>query len=321
MLGIVPATEVPAERLVELTYGLRRSLIARGEYLPPDWVEEAANDLRAGRLLGWAIPGSPGGLAVLSLHGARAVGHLHVESGADASRRGTALLAELRASVPSNAVRTDAGVTGLSDAEERTVAATFSSEPGFSVLRRFRLTRSTADATPREGSPFPAGVRRMPIRTLPLPLLAQLDWTGFQGTPDEAFVAEDVAADQRLLADILDGRLGRFLDEASGALVNGDDQLIGAMLTGEESPRTAVFLDLVVHPAFRRRGMAASLLAWGIRAAAALGYPAVALWVTETNEPARALYQRLGFGPDIQTAIYRWSTAGPAPVTQPQSGR
>ena len=321
MLGIVPATEVPVDRLVELTHGLRQALVRRGEYLPADWVEEAANDLRAGRLAGWVLPSSPGGLAVVSVHGARAVGHLHVEPGPEARQRGTALLAQLRANISREAGRTDAGVTGLTDIEEHGVAATFADDPGFSVLRRFRLSRGTQDVVPQEGAPFPSGIRRIPVRSLPLEQLAQLDWAGFQGTPDEAFVAEDVSADQRLLGDILDGRLGRFLDEASGAVVNSDDQLVGAILTSEESPRTAVFLDLVVHPAFRRHGMATSLLRWGIRASAALGYPSVALWVTETNSPARALYERLGFAREMETAIYRWSTPGPAPAAHPQSGR
>ena len=103
--------------------------------------------------------------------------------------------------------------------------------------------------------------------------------------------------------------------------MNTDDQLVGAVLTAEESPRDAIFLDLVVHPAFRRHGMASLLLRWGIRAAAALGYATVTLWVTETNLPARALYERIGFQPDLQTAIYRWSMPGPAPAAHPQSGR
>jgi ribosomal protein S18 acetylase RimI-like enzyme len=321
MPGPVPAPAVPSDRLLELTHALRASLAERGEHLPAAWVEEAANDLRAGRLQGWAIPGTPGGLSVLSIHGPRAVGHVHIEPGAGPSQRGIDLLGALRTHVPRDADRTDAGVTGLDDAEERSVAAHFEGDAGFSVLRRFRLARSTAGATSDPGSPFPVGIQRILVRELPIEQLAQLDWAGFQGTPDEAFVAEDVSADQRLLADILDGRLGRFLDEASAALINADDQLVGAVLTAEDSPRSAVLLDLVVHPAFRRQGVASSLLRWGLRASAALGYATVTLWVTETNRPARALYEGAGFVPDLQTAIYRWSTPGPAPATHAQPGR
>jgi ribosomal protein S18 acetylase RimI-like enzyme len=321
MVGPVPATQVPADRLLELTHALRTALALRGEYLPPDWVEGAATDLRADRLTGWVLPGSPGGLAVLSVHGPRAVGHLHVEEGADPIPRGIALLTALRAHVPREAAQTVVGVTGLRDPEERAVEAAFAVDPGFSVLRRFRLVRATSDSGTVPDSPFPPGARRLPVRDLPLPLLAQLDWAAFQGTSDEAFVAEDVAADQRLLDDILQGRLGRFLDEASAALVDDHDQLNGAILTAEESPRCAVFLDLVVHPAFRRQGVARSMLRWGTRAAAALGYSTVSLWVTETNRPARSLYEQFGFGPDIHTAIYRWSVPGPASPEQAHPGR
>ena len=118
----VRASEVPADRLLELTHALRRSLTARGEYLPPVWVEEAANDLRTGSTDRLGTPQPAGGLAVVSIHGARAVGHLHVEPGPEASQRGVALLAGLRAAVPRDALRSDVGVTGLTDEEEQAVA-------------------------------------------------------------------------------------------------------------------------------------------------------------------------------------------------------
>jgi len=52
---------------------------------------------------------------------------------------------------------------------------------------------------------------------------------------------------------------------------------------------------LVVAPAYRRRGVGVALVRAGLAAVAHLGARAVILEVGYTNEPAIALYQRLGF--------------------------
>jgi ribosomal protein S18 acetylase RimI-like enzyme len=61
-------------------------------------------------------------------------------------------------------------------------------------------------------------------------------------------------------------------------------------------PAPAFYVDaLATHPAFRRRGAAAALLAEAERQARTRGLPAVALDTTVTNSEARALYAREGF--------------------------
>jgi ribosomal protein S18 acetylase RimI-like enzyme len=50
-----------------------------------------------------------------------------------------------------------------------------------------------------------------------------------------------------------------------------------------------------VSPAARRLGVGAQLVDAAVDAAKSGGAPALLLWVVETNDPARALYERLGF--------------------------
>lgn len=79
--------------------------------------------------------------------------------------------------------------------------------------------------------------------------------------------------------------LGRRQDRAAGAAfiaVHGDI----AMLHG-----------LVVLPAFRRMGLAAAIMAEATRWAGENGAQTLALVVTQANDPANALYARLGMTP------------------------
>jgi ribosomal protein S18 acetylase RimI-like enzyme len=141
--------------------------------------------------------------------------------------------------------------------------------------------------------------------------LTALDVRAFLGSPDESLVAESFEEDRRVLSEILEGLLGRFLAEASRALVTENGELVAALLTGEQTSRSGVYLDLIVDPAYRKRGLATYLARWGFRALLALGYESVRLWVTESNLPARHLYEALGFLKIDQALIFRWDRPGP----------
>jgi ribosomal protein S18 acetylase RimI-like enzyme len=309
------------DELLELTHGVRTELLHRAEFLPASWVEEAATDLLAGRLVGWVLPvGEPAGLAFYSRRPHRAYAHVHLDPGPDGVDRARRLLAHVWASLPAEIEKADAGVTGLTESEETELAAIVRRWSGTTTLERLDMERRTAPMVPVPAEPD-GPERRVPIAEIPLAALAQLDWAAFHGTPDESLIADTIEDDQRILSDIVAGHLGRFLPEASMALVDAEDHLVGALLTAEQSPRRAVFLDLVVHPAARRRGLGSRLVRFGLRAASALGYGQVGLWVTASNEPARALYDAHGFRPERRAVIYRFNRATAATASvrpQPQ---
>jgi ribosomal-protein-alanine N-acetyltransferase len=64
--------------------------------------------------------------------------------------------------------------------------------------------------------------------------------------------------------------------------------------------------NLAVDPAWRRRGVGAALLVFVLDAAAAEGAKRATLEVRRSNEPARRLYERFGFGfAGVRKGYYR----------------
>ncbi len=102
---------------------------------------------------------------------------------------------------------------------------------------------------------------------------------------------------------LLNGELiGPVLAGASGQAEDEEGAVLGAIVVVHWSgdggrwrggPWVA---DVLVSPEHRRRGIAAALLRRAMAACAASGAPRVGLSVT-TGNPARALYDRLGFVP------------------------
>jgi ribosomal protein S18 acetylase RimI-like enzyme len=314
-----PATEARTDLLLELVQGARKALVARGESITSVWVEEAAADLKAGRQVGWTA--GERGLAFASSRPTRTFAHLHVTDGPDPVEIAETLLAVLITHFGPGVSRLEAGVSGLSEEQEAELAERFLRVTGASILLRARMERPVPLALPGPPLPDPPKTERTPVRTIPLAALAELDWRSFHGTADERLVADTVEEDRQSLEEILGGKIGRFLDEASCALLREGKELLGAVLVSEHDPRTAVILDLLVEPSERRRGLGRFLLLWTLRALTALGYTTARLWVTEANRPARALYDSLGFTVTGRSRIFRYEAEAPPSVPQPQTSR
>lgn len=310
--GVTSARECRLPELLELTAGLRRALVQRGEHLPPHWPEEAAEDLKAGRLEGFVLgpPLDPRALAFLSLRPRRGFGQVHVASPDDRIPLAWLALSMLPTSAPVTVERIDSGVTGLTAAEERELGETLALRPGFEIVERFGLARPLGLDNPPEVPPLPAGYQFRSVRSFPLETVNALDWEAFRGGPDAAFIADSLESNRRLIEGIIGGQLGRFIDEASVAIADPSGRLVGFLLTVEESPRVGIFVDLAVDPAFRRHGLGRVLVQRGLRALLALGQASARLWVTESNRSARALYESVGFRREESANIYRWRRLG-----------
>jgi ribosomal protein S18 acetylase RimI-like enzyme len=296
---------------MERVASVRRELVRRGEFLPPGWVDEAVEDLRHDRLTGFvllAVGGAPG-IAFVSRRPRRAYGHAHVEPGPDARERTVALLRSVLDGLPEAIDRADIGVTGLSEVEEAELGRTFSHPPGGAFLTRIALERAVRPPSEDPLATLSVPLRHWPIRSVPLDSLHELDWAAFLGTPDATLVADTPEENRQMLGELLEGRLGPFLDHASTALADTEGRLVGAIMVAQQSATRAIVLDLMIDPKGRRRGIATYLMLWSIRALRALGYETVSLWVTESNVGARQLYERLGFRPRLTALIYRWARA------------
>ncbi len=296
-----------ADELLERVASVRRELLRRGEFLPPGWVEEAVEDLRRERLTGFVLPEADGAaIGFLSRRPARGYGHVHVEPGADGVGRTTVLLQRLIESLPVAIDRADFGLTGLTPVEEAELVRTFPRNRASGFLTRLSVERPVGGAADSVLPLLPAPLHHWPVRSVPLDALHALDWAAFRGTADATLVADTPEENRQMLGELLDGRLGMFLDDASTALADDEGRPVGAILVAQQSTARAIVLDLMVDPVGRRRGIGSYLMRWSIRALHALGYQAVTLWVTESNAPARHLYDQLGFTPRMTALILRW---------------
>jgi ribosomal protein S18 acetylase RimI-like enzyme len=312
-----PAAGAPRWELEELLQQVRRALAARDEDPTGTWVEESATDLASGTKSGWYLPGPEGGIVFYARRGPATFGHLHAVGGRAVARR---LAGTLLANLPVDVASLDLGFTGLAPLDERALADGLAAAPGSTVIERQAMERPLTAADGRFPPDPPAGVDRLPVSAVTVEALVELDRLAFRGSTDALLLGNEPGAYRRALEAMLESRLGRFLGEASAALLEPEPtRLVGAVLTAERSSRRAIVLDLVVDPERRRRGLGRFLLGWTLRAVWALGYESARLWVSVRNEAAVELYRTFGFRTTLEATIYRWDRA--ASVAQPQTSR
>ncbi len=316
-----PTTGASADELLELVQSLRRELRRRDETVTGNWVEETANDLRRGGRTGWYYPvAQGGGLAFYSTERIAAFGHVHLLDGPEAVERGEELARAMLDALPTEVNSLDVGFTGLPPEAERRLTGRLAERTGSRVIERFKMERELSADDERFSPTPPTGLALVPIREVTPEAIADLDRRAFAGTDDALLIGPTQGDYEEVVHALLDGRLGRFVEEASTALLEPDPpRLVGALLTGEESPRRAIFLDFLIDPGDRGRGHGRFLFRWGLRALRALGYSSVRLWVTSSNTPARRLYESEGLHEAVRASIYRWERS--VPPAQAHSSR
>ncbi len=318
-----PTVGANREALFALVGLVRAELRRRGEPLAADWVDQAVEDLARGELPGYyyAPDDPPGGLGFLSPAGGRAYGHVHVEPGPRGPERAQRLVEALCADLAPAVQRADFGLSGLSSTEEGFLTRNLVARGG-EVIARQALERPLAPGDGNSEVTAPGGTHHAKTEVVDLESLVDLDRRAFADTPDASLIAETPEEHRRVLREIFGGRLGTFLPEASTVLLDDAGRPVAAVLAAEETPHRAVLHDLVVDPARTRRGLGGYLLRWVFRALWARGYSMVGLWVTETNRPARALYDLNGFVLRTTATIYRWVRPSPTvAAAHPQTSR
>jgi ribosomal protein S18 acetylase RimI-like enzyme len=121
--------------------------------------------------------------------------------------------------------------------------------------------------------------------------LAVLMYEAYRGTPDdEGETLEDARAEVR---KTFDGEYGTFLRFAS-FVSEVDGRLLGASLVTHWRGAPLIAFAMT-HPEAIRQGLATSLILRSLHALAEAGYREANLAVTNANDPARRLYEKLGF--------------------------
>jgi GNAT superfamily N-acetyltransferase len=134
-----------------------------------------------------------------------------------------------------------------------------------------------------------AGAR--PVRPDDAPALAALMLDSYRGTVDDGGEGPDEALAE--VGKLLSGGYGMFNFNCS-ELVERDGRVIAATLVTEYESEPLIAFSMT-HPDWQRRGLARAGLVRAMRALKDECRIHVNLAVTDTNTPARRLYESLGF--------------------------
>ncbi|HYA54397.1 MAG TPA: hypothetical protein VEG42_02205, partial [Thermoplasmata archaeon] len=212
----LPAKGARVDDLAEVVHQVRTALLARDESPAGDWVEQTADAIRRGTTRGFYYPASVGtGLAFYTTSGPEAYGHVHVAEESGATDRAERLADALVHDLPARIRSINVGFTGLSPGHESELLARLSERPGGALIERMSMERSLGADDGRSPGPVPEGLSLVPIRSVTVEALADLDHRAVRGTVDALLIGDRPEEYRRVTAAVLDGSLGRFLDEAS----------------------------------------------------------------------------------------------------------
>jgi ribosomal protein S18 acetylase RimI-like enzyme len=128
--------------------------------------------------------------------------------------------------------------------------------------------------------------------------IVQLMVRAYAGMPEAACFAPDGRPNQwaHYLLQLLQTRAcGRYIPDASIALVDASGALAAALIMTAIDEQTAHLAQVVVDPSWRGRSLARDLFGWSRQVLARRGFRRLTLLVAEGNGTARRLYERLGF--------------------------
>ena len=131
------------------------------------------------------------------------------------------------------------------------------------------------------------------IREDDIPALGELMLAAYRGTiDDEGETLEDAVAEIR---GTLDGQYGPLLKDCSFAVEQGDGLVAACLITWSDVLRAPFLAYSITHPDHQSRGLGAFLIKMSVNALAARGHRELHLVVTEGNQPAQYLYEKIGF--------------------------
>lgn len=125
------------------------------------------------------------------------------------------------------------------------------------------------------------------------PALGALMLAAYRDTVDyEGETLTDAVAEVR---KTLAGGYGPFLSNCSFLAERAGGPVAACLVTLGDDGRTPLLAFSITHPGFQRQGLAGRLIGNAAKALIERGFTELALVVTGTNEPARRLYEKLGF--------------------------
>lgn len=170
---------------------------------------------------------------------------------------------------------------------------------GFEIFRRLFLVQRLAGRSAPPQIDLPSNLEFRAWREADLAPAARLICEAYRDHPDSAINDQyrTVQGSMRFLNNIVRyAGCGTFASQASFVIVERASRELAALVLGSRVSELSGHLTQVcVHPAYRRRGLARSLLAHAAASFLRLGASEISLTVTEANSDATQLYYREGY--------------------------
>ena len=170
---------------------------------------------------------------------------------------------------------------------------------GFGVFHRLFMVQSLSGRWNRPTVELPAGLELRLWREEDLNPAARLISAAYRGHPDSLINDQyhSVHGSLRFLHNIVHyAGCGVFSPLASYVVVDHASRELAALVLGSRvSPQSGHITQLCVHPSFRRRGLARSLLSLAAAQFVRQGVSEISLTVTEANADAIELYRSEGY--------------------------
>ena len=145
-------------------------------------------------------------------------------------------------------------------------------------------------------APAPRGAQVRPVGPSDEPRLARLHERAYRDHLDRFLALEDIDPTrdaERQVRDYFSGRYGELLTPGS-SLVSLDGETVAAVLSTQRAGQ-ALIIDVMSDPAHQGEGYGRAALSDALAALRERGENVIVLNVTEGNDRAIRLYQRLGF--------------------------
>ena len=172
---------------------------------------------------------------------------------------------------------------------------------GFEVFRRLFLVQSLAGRWSQPHVDLPGNLEFRSWREADLAPAARLICEAYRDHPDSLINDQyrSVHGSMRFLNNIVRyAGCGTFATQASYVVVDrASRELVALVLGSRVSEQSGHLTQVCVHPAFRRRGLARSMLAQAAFSFMRLGVSEISLTVTEANAEAIQLYKDEGYQP------------------------
>lgn len=154
-------------------------------------------------------------------------------------------------------------------------------------MKRHLMTRNTSGF---DGVSFPEACL---IEKKHAELLGTLMVEAYRGSID--YEGETVDQSIQEISETLDGKYGKLIPEASFVVVRENQAISAILFVDFEKEKMPLLAFTMTHPDFKGKGLSKKLIGLALGQLERMNYKECCLVVTEGNQPAQGIYEKLGF--------------------------